>query len=179
MPQIFIKKLTGALGLMLTVSFLVFFFFLQIVPGDAAQIKLGMDGSPEAVQELRHQLGLDRPWPVRYLHWLGHVLAGDLGQSSVYGKPVAGLIAERLPATVSLVVFSLFISVVLALPLGVLAAVHANRLADYVCRILMQLGMAVPSFWVAIVLIIGFFSIYLPGFRQAATLVWERAPAGL
>ncbi len=179
MPQIFIKKVDRRFRAHVDRIVPCLFFFLQIVPGDAAQIKLGMDGSPEAVQELRHQLGLDRPWPVRYLHWLGHVLAGDLGQSSVYGKPVAGLIAERLPATVSLVVFSLFISVVLALPLGVLAAVHANRLADYVCRILMQLGMAVPSFWVAIVLIIGFFPFIFPGFRQAATLVWERAPAGL
>ncbi|WP_279538002.1 ABC transporter permease [Paenibacillus turpanensis] len=155
-----LKKLIGAAGLLLVVSFLTF-FVLHLIPGDAAQIKLGIDGSAEAVEAVQKELGLDRPWLLRYTDWLVQLLQGNLGQSQIYGQSVGALIADRLPLTAALMLLTMGISVAVAIPLGVWSAVKQNGWTDRLSRTVMQLGLAVPPFWVGIVLIF-LFALYIP-----------------
>lgn len=157
-----VKRGIGAIGLLLIVSFLTF-LILQLIPGDAAQLKLGIEGSPEALEAIRKQMGLDQPWYLRYLYWLTSFLAGNFGQSSIYGQPVRDLILQRLPVTFSLMLLTTLISTAVALPLGVWSAVRVNGWLDRFCSTFLQAGLAVPSFWVAILLILAF-SVYLPIF---------------
>jgi len=145
---------------------LVTFVVVQVVPGDPAQIILGTEAPPEALADLRAQLGLDRPLPLQYLSWLTGVLRGDLGVSLRHGRPVATLIAERLPVTLSLAILSLAPAVLLAVPLGILAATHQHSALDYGVLLLAQAGLALPSFWIGILLILLF------------ALSWRWLPSG-
>lgn len=145
---------------------LVTFVVVQVVPGDPAQIILGTEAPPEALADLRAQLGLDRPLPLQYLSWLTGVLRGDLGVSLRHGRPVANLIAERLPVTLSLAILSLAPAVLLAVPLGILAATHQHSALDYGVLLLAQAGLALPSFWIGILLILLF------------ALSWRWLPSG-
>lgn len=134
----------------------VTFAVVQVVPGDPAQLILGTEAPLEALADLRAQLGLDRPPLQQYLSWLSGVLRGDLGVSLRHGRPVATLIAERLPVTLSLATMSLALAVLLALPLGVLAAVRQHSALDYGVLVFAQAGLALPSFWIGILLILLF-----------------------
>jgi len=145
---------------------LITFVVVQVVPGDPAQIILGTEAPPEALADLRAQLGLDRPLPLQYLSWLTGVLRGDLGVSLRHGRPVATLIAERLPVTLSLAILSLAPAVLLAVPLGILAATHQHSALDYGVLLLAQAGLALPSFWIGILLILLF------------ALSWRWLPSG-
>ncbi len=145
---------------------LVTFVVVQVVPGDPAQIILGTEAPPEALADLLAQLGLDRPLPLQYLSWLTGVLRGDLGVSLRHGRPVATLIAERLPVTLSLAILSLAPAVLLAVPLGILAATHQHSALDYGVLLLAQAGLALPSFWIGILLILLF------------ALSWRWLPSG-
>ncbi|MGJ4943083.1 ABC transporter permease [Bradyrhizobium sp. HKCCYLS1011] len=135
---------------------LVIFLVLDALPGNAAQMLMGADASPEAVQALAVKLGLDQPLVVRYVHWLGGMAVGDLGNSYAYGTPVAGLIAERLVLTIPLAIMAMAITTALALAAGVYSAAHHNRLGDVGVMSLTQIGIALPSFWFAILLILLF-----------------------
>ncbi|MHB1653326.1 MAG: ABC transporter permease [Desulfitobacteriaceae bacterium] len=162
MYQYVLKRVLGSISLLFIVSFFTF-LVLHLLPGDAAQIKLGLVGSQESLVALRKAMGLDIPWYLQYFHWLRHALQGDLGQSAIYGIPVSELIAQRLPVTLSLMVLTMAMSVTLAFALGTLAAVRENSWIDRISRTVMQLGLAVPPFWVGIVLIL-LFSLLLPVF---------------
>ncbi|CCE08186.1 putative oligopeptide ABC transporter (permease protein) [Bradyrhizobium sp. STM 3843] len=135
---------------------LVIFLVLDALPGNAAQMLMGADASPEAVQALAVKLGLDQPLVVRYVHWLGGMVVGDLGNSYAYGTPVAGLIAERLVLTIPLAIMAMAITTALALSAGLYSAAHHNRLGDVGVMSLTQIGIALPSFWFAILLILLF-----------------------
>lgn len=145
---------------------LVTFVVVQVVPGDPAQLILGTEAPLEALANLRAQLGLDRPLPLQYLSWLGGILRGDLGVSLRHGRPVAALIAERLPVTLSLATLSLALAVLLAVPLGVLAAIRQHSALDYGVLVFAQAGLALPSFWIGILLILLF------------ALSWRLLPSG-
>ncbi|WP_407156200.1 ABC transporter permease [Bradyrhizobium sp. STM 3557] len=135
---------------------LVIFLVLDALPGNAAQMLMGADASPDAVRALTVKLGLDQPLLTRYVHWVGGMLVGDLGNSYAYGTPVAGLIAERLSLTIPLAILSTAITVVLALAAGIYTAANHNRLGDVGVMSLTQIGIALPNFWFAILLILLF-----------------------
>ncbi|MDQ7840481.1 MAG: ABC transporter permease [bacterium] len=133
----------------------VTFFALQVVPGDIAEIMLGVDARQEDLAQLRHELGLDRPLALRYLEWLGHMARGDFGMSISYREPVIRLIRARLPVTVSVAGSAMLLAIVAALPLGVIAARRAWSLVDLAVLAGSQVGLAVPAFWMGILLILG------------------------
>ncbi len=149
------RRLAGLAITLLVVS-LVIFAVMDLLPGDPASIMLGTSASPETLAALRHELGLDQPLLIRYGQWLAGVFSGNLGQSYTYGVPVAGLIVERLAVTLPLAMIAIVLSVVIALPLGVLAAARRGGIVDAIATVFAQISIAVPAFWVALLLIILF-----------------------
>lgn len=149
------RRLAGLVITLLVVS-LVIFAVMDLLPGDPASIMLGTSASPETLAALRHDLGLDQPLLFRYGQWLAGVFSGNLGQSYTYGVPVAGLIVERLAVTLPLALIAIVLSVLIALPLGVLAAARRGGIVDAIATVFSQISIAVPAFWVALLLIILF-----------------------
>ena len=159
----------------LLVTSLVVFLVLEILPGDPAQVMLGIDAQPETLAALRHQLGLDRPAAVRYVGWLVSLVTGDLGTSYTYSVPVTQLVVERLAITLPLAVIAMSLTTVLAIALGVYAAAHHNRLGDFGIMGLTQLGIAIPNFWFAILLIL-LFAVHLGWFSAGGFPGWAAGP---
>jgi peptide/nickel transport system permease protein len=149
------RRLAGLLLTLLAVSLLIF-AIMAVLPGDPAAITLGTSATPETLGALRHAMGLDQPLMLRYGKWLLGAATGDLGQSYTYGVPVAGLIVERLAVTLPLAVFAIVLSVAIAIPLGVAAAARRGGMIDILASIFAQMGVAVPGFWVGLLLIILF-----------------------
>jgi peptide/nickel transport system permease protein len=154
----------------------VTFIALQIIPGDIAQIMLGTDARPEDVTRLRRELGLDRPLAVRYVEWLGNLLRGDLGTSITYREPVGRLIVARLPVTYSVAFAAMLVAIGIALPLGIAAARRAWSPLDLTALVGSQLGLAVPTFWMGILLLLGF-AAALPIFPLQGYVGFTRDPA--
>jgi peptide/nickel transport system permease protein len=142
---------------------LAIFLLLKLTPGDPATAILGVQATPKEVTRVRHALGLDRPWWVQYGIWLGNILQGDLGVSYQNRRPVALLIAQRLPATVELAAASLLIATVFGVSVGVLSAVRRYSVADYIFTSFALFGISMPGFWFAIMLIL-IFALYLGWF---------------
>ncbi|AXV16280.1 peptide ABC transporter [Neorhizobium sp. SOG26] len=157
MIAILIRRIISLIVTLIVVSLLIF-TVMDLLPGDPASIMLGTSASPDTLAALRTQLGLDQPLPLRYLGWLSGVFQGDLGQSYTYGVPVAGLIAERLAVTIPLALMAVLLSILIAIPLGVQAARRHNGLFDYAVGLLSYVSIAVPAFWVGLLLIILFSS---------------------
>ena len=149
----------------------VVFAVLQLVPGDPALLMLGVNAQPDTLAALRGQMGLDQPVLARYLHWAAALARGDLGVSLTYARPVAELVAERLAVTLPLALLSLVISTALALPLGLLAAARRGRGGDWAVLGFSQLGVSMPSFWIAILLIL-LFSLTLHWFPAGGFPGW-------
>ncbi|MGX7678580.1 ABC transporter permease [Jatrophihabitans sp. DSM 45814] len=149
------------------------FLMVHVVPGDPARAALGAQASPQAVQELHQQLGLDRPLFVQYVSWLRGALHGDLGQSIMLTEPVTSLIRQRLGVTAELSFLALIESLVIAIPVSAISARWRGRVTDRVARMLVLAGIAVPSFWLAILLILAFHSV-LPvyGFEPLSAGLW-------
>ena len=153
---VFLLKRLTTFALTLLVASAVVFAVLELLPGNAAQVILGDTATPEAVAALQARLGLDRPAWQRYADWVGGWLQGRSADSVSYGSPTAELIAERLRVTVPLAVMAMALTTVLAITLGVYAASRHNRLGDVGVMAASQLGVAVPNFWFAILLILVF-----------------------
>lgn len=150
-----IKKIASLVITLLIISFVTFLAF-SVIPGDAAASKLGMDATEEQVEALREAMGLNDPVPVKYVRWLGNVLKGDFGDSYRYNMPVTQLISDRLGATLGLAFLSLALILVLSVPLSLLSAAKPNGAVDNVLTVLTQIGMAVPQFFLGIVLTLVF-----------------------
>ena len=150
-----VRRLAG-FGVTLALTSLLVFAVLELLPGNAAQIILGETATPESLQALEQKLGLDQPAWRRYLDWVGGLLQGQTGLSIAYETPTAELMAERLLVTLPLALLAMGITVLLALVLGVYAAAHRNRAGDVGVMALSQLGLSVPNFWLAILLILLF-----------------------
>lgn len=150
--------LRRVLGLLVTLvaASLIVFLVMNALPGDPVLVILGIDFTPDAQAALRSQLGLDAPLVARYLAWMAGLVHGDFGTSFTFGVPVAGLIAERLPLTLSLALLASAVTIVLALALGVLAASQHRRVGDWGVMALSQLGIAVPAFWLSMLLVLLF-----------------------
>jgi peptide/nickel transport system permease protein len=137
----------------LVVASLVVFAVLEILPGDPAQLMLGMNATPEALDALREQMGLDQPIVWRYLDWVGGLLILDFGRSYTYSVPVLELVTDRVGVSVPLALLALFLSTVIAIPVGIFSAERRGRASDAVTMGAAQLGVAVPNFWFALLLI--------------------------
>ncbi|MEO2177943.1 MAG: ABC transporter permease [bacterium] len=150
------RRLIGAIFVMWVVAMLVF-FMMRIVPGDPFEAMLFDTGDPAAAEELRKKFGLDQPAYIQYFKWQWNILHGEFG-FSIYGshQPVGRLIAEALPRTLSLAALSFFLAILIAVPAGIIAATRRNTGADYAVTIFAFIGLSMPEFWVAILLIIFF-----------------------
>ncbi|CAD2072299.1 ABC transporter permease [Phocicoccus pinnipedialis] len=148
-----IRRIASSIVLIIVVSF-VTFFMLMLIPGDAVEISLGTEATPERVTELRAALGMDAPWYTQYMSWFTHALAGDFGVSFTYGENVTTLLLSRLPVTLSLMLMAIVIAVPLALTIGVIAALKQNKTFDIIARTLMQMGDAMPQFWIALIFLV-------------------------
>jgi ABC-type transport system substrate-binding protein/ABC-type dipeptide/oligopeptide/nickel transport system permease component len=145
-----------SMALTLLAASVVVFAIIQVVPGDPAAYMLGLNANPEAVANLRHQMGLEGPAPQRYLAWLLGLLHGDLGVSYTYQTPVAGLMAERLAVSVPLAMLAMGLSVLIGAPIGALAAARRGGVADATVMGLTQIGVAIPNFWFGVLLVMAF-----------------------
>ena len=171
MALFLLKRLATLIATLIGAS-LVVFMVLEILPGDAAQMMMGPDASPDAVRALATKLGLDRPAPERYLDWVAGLLTGRLGDSFAYSTPVADLILERLSVTVPLALLAMALTCLVALCAGVYAAMRHNRLGDVGLMGLTQVGIAIPNFWFAILLIL-LFSVQLQWFSAGGFEGWD------
>jgi peptide/nickel transport system permease protein len=140
---------------LLGVSIIVF-FMVRAIPGDPAQILLGQQATNEQVQQLRANMGLDRPVVVQYAVFLRDAVTGDLGDSIVTGRPVTTELLVRFPATLELTVFAMFIAIAVGVPVGVISAVRQYSLLDKLTSVLALTGISIPIFWLAMVLILIF-----------------------
>ena len=176
MALFLLKRLSTLFATLLAASVVVF-VVLEILPGNAAQVLLGPDAAPEAVAELARQLGLDRSAWQRYWSWLAGLLRGDMGLSHAYGTAVGELIAERLLLTVPLALLAMLLASAIALAAGIYAAARHNRLGDVGVMALAQLGIAIPNFWFAILLIL-LFSVQLQWFSAGGFPGWTAEAGG-
>lgn len=179
MTQYAIKRVTLFVPTLLLVTMLVFALF-WIIPGDVAYLILGGGTDDESSQvslvqleQLRHELGLDQPIYTQYGYWVWDLLRGDLGTSIWYETPVWEELQDRFVVTIELAVMSILMAFAVAIPLGVISAVKQDTPTDYTSRLIALVGIAMPTFWVAIMLIYGlaYFVGWLPPLRYAA--LWD------
>ena len=147
------KRLLIAIPSLLIASLIVF-TLPRLLPGDAVQLMLAEKAYAKDVDELRAKLGLDRPLAVQYVEWLGRVAQGDLGESLWTRRPVLQELGQRLPITLELAFFALAFALLIALPVGVISAARADTLQDYLARSAAIVGLSVPGFWLATLLIV-------------------------
>jgi peptide/nickel transport system permease protein len=171
MSVFFLKRLITLIATLVGASIVVF-LVLEVLPGNAAQVLLGPDASAQAVQALAVKLGLDRPAPERYWEWITGMLHGDLGLSYAYSSPVSDLVRERLAVTVPLAVMAMALTSLIALSAGIYAAARHNKLGDVSVMGLSQIGIAIPNFWFAILLIL-LFSVHLRWFSAGGFPGWD------
>lgn len=153
---LFLLRRLLTLATTLALASVVVFAVLELLPGSAAEMILGDTATPEAVQALSRRLGLDRPALQRYGDWVGGLLQGRTADSISYGEPTSGLILERLAVTAPLALLAMLVTTLLALSLGIYAAARHNGLADLGVMAASQVGIAIPNFWFAILLILLF-----------------------
>jgi len=165
------RRVAAFVATLFFVSVLVF-VVIRILPGDPALLIMGTEGSPEVAARLRESLGLNRPLPVQYADWLGRALRGDLGMSIQYDVPVGRLIVSRLPVTLPLTGLAALFMIGIAVPLGLYAATRHRRAGDYLAMVVSQLGLAVPSFWAGLLLIL-LFSVRLGWVQSGGFTEWS------
>jgi len=171
MSLFLVKRLITLIATLVGTSVVVF-LVLEILPGNAAQILMGPDAAPDVVAALARKLGLDRTPLERYWDWAGGLLRGELGLSHAYSVPVGELVLERLTLTVPLALLAMLFTTLLALAAGIYAAARHNKLGDVSIMGLTQIGIAIPNFWFAILLIL-LFSVHLRWFSAGGFPGWE------
>ena len=143
--------------LVIAIMSMIVFAIIRMIPGDPAVVMLGPEGaSPETIRALRRDMGLEEPLAVQYALWLGRVVRGDLGRSFMSKMPVGFLIRKSLPATLHLATVALVIALLVSLPAGILAAVRPHSWVDHLCTSFAVAGVAMPGFWLAIMLVLAF-----------------------
>ncbi|MFQ6089888.1 MAG: ABC transporter permease [Candidatus Bipolaricaulia bacterium] len=173
--EAYVLRRLSALIVTLFLISLIVFLVLRVIPGDPAQLILGTEADQATLAKLRAKLGLDRPILVQYLDWLKGIVTGDLGWSIHYNLPVAGLIASRLAVTGPLALLALLFTVIIAIPLGIYAATHHNRLGDYGVMVASQLGISIPEFWLGILFIL-LLAVQWHWFPAGGFPGWTRSP---
>ncbi len=168
-----IRRLLQTLIVVFGVSIVA--FGMLFLTGDPTEVILGEAADRMTVaqiQEFRTQRGFDRPWYVQYFSFVGNALQGDFGYSFIRHKPAYEVIAERLPATIQLASFAFVLSLIVSIPLGVLAATRAHKPADYIVSVLALVGQSIPSFWLGILLIL-LFGVYLRWLPISGSGTWQ------
>lgn len=168
----YVTKRLGSLCLSLIVASLVIFACIEIVPGDPASFMLGINAQPDTIQALRVELGLDQSLAQRYLGWVGGLLGGDMGTSYTYRTPVSDIVKDRLQVSLPLALYALMLTVVVAFPVGILAAARRGSVTDITVMGATQLGVAIPNFWFAILMVI-LFAINLRWFSAGGFPGWD------
>ena len=151
---------------------LIIFLLLDLLPGDPARFILGINATPEAVAALRVQMGLDAPAHERFFDWVMGLLWGDLGQSHTQGLPVAELVTERMAVTLPLALIAMVVSVVIGLPIGIVAAMRRGKTTDTALMVLAQTGVAVPNFWFGMLLTL-LFAVTLRWMPTGGFVPWQ------
>ena len=162
----------GSLLASLVVASLVIFAVVEVVPGDPASFMLGLNAAPETVAALRAELGLNGGVVQRYFAWVTGLIVGDFGTSYTYRVPVSELVSARLWVSLPLTIYALILSTLIAIPVGVLAASRRGGVADYGVMGATQLGIAVPNFWFAMLLVL-IFAIKLRWFSAGGFAGWD------
>jgi peptide/nickel transport system permease protein len=175
--SLFLLRRLATFCITLAVASMLVFAVLELLPGNAAEVILGETATPESVAALQAKLGLDRPPLTRYLDWVGGLLRGETAMSISYDTPTAELIAERLQVTLPLALMAMALTVVLALTLGVYAASRHNKLGDVGVMAASQLGIAIPNFWFAILLIL-LFAVKLQWVSAGGFAGWSEEDGG-
>ncbi|TDQ64016.1 peptide/nickel transport system permease protein [Maritalea mobilis] len=170
-----IQRLLGV-ALTLLVAAALIFFLLDVLPGDPARFMLGINASDEALNALRQQLGLDQPAFVRFGQWLMGLFTGDLGMSASQRAPIAELILERMQLSLPLAFGALVLSTLIGLPLGILAAQNQGKIGDAGLMGLAQIGIAIPNFWFAMLLVV-VFAVTLKWLPPGGFVPWAENPA--
>lgn len=152
MAQYVLRRLIATVPILLGVTIVVF-LFLHLIPGDPARVILGERATPEALEQVREELGLNDPLYVQYFRFLGRLLRGDLGRSIVSNTRVSRELATRFPATIELAVAAMLIAVVVGVPAGIISAARQYSLFDHVSMIVALLGVSMPVFWLGLMLI--------------------------
>jgi len=150
--KVILKRLLNAIPLLFMIS-IIAFLLIKLAPGDPIQSFVTPDMHPDDVARIRKSLGLDQPIHIQYMMWLQNTLSGNLGYSIISKRPVLDMIVERLPATIGLMGASLIVSLVIAIPLGMLTAVKKNTFFDRIANFISYIGISIPSFWFALLLI--------------------------
>ncbi|HEX7101121.1 MAG TPA: ABC transporter permease [Nitrolancea sp.] len=167
MGRFIVRRLLQAIPLLIGISIVVF-LMIYLAPGDASQFAISERANEQQVQQYRHYLGLDLPWYRQYLRIVGNWGRGNLGTSIIQRRPVSTIILERLPRTVELLGLSTLFSLLLAIPIGIISAVRQYSLADHTVTVVSFIGIAIPSFWLAIMMIL-LFSVKLHWFPTSGT----------
>lgn len=170
MKKYVVKRLLQLIPILLVITFLSF-GMMRLAGSDAVLQKMentGMAVSQEVIDNARAELGLDKPFLTQYFVWLGNLLTGDMGTSYISGEEVFPTFLSKLPATLLLTAVSIFLTIVISIPLGILAAVKQNRFTDYLIRVCSFLGNSMPNFFVALLLMY-FLSIRMPIFPVIAS----------
>ena len=160
-----IKKVISMIITLVVVSLCVFLAF-SIIPGDPALKKLGTEASPELIAQTREQMGLNDPVIVRYFRWFGAFLQGDMGKSYNYSVPVAGMILNKIPITLTMAIMPFLLTIVVSIPMGIITAKHEGGILDRVVTVINQVIMAVPPFFSGILITFIFgmiFKLFKPG----------------
>jgi peptide/nickel transport system permease protein len=152
----YLLRRAGAMVPVIGVVSVVVFSLIHLTPGDPVSIMLREEADPATAATLRRQLGLDRPLPFQYLRWLGRAVQGELGRSIRTNQPVTDAIRQRVPVTLSLAATALLVALVIGLPAGILAALRRNSVVDVAATLVAISGVSLPSFWLAILLILVF-----------------------
>lgn len=150
-----LNRARSSLVVLLVVS-IITFVVLMIIPGDPAQLVLGTEATKDAIAQLHTAMGLDKPYYVQYGNWLIKFLKLDMGTSYIYGESVTALIFKSLPVTLSIALFSVIIASFFAIMFGTISAIKKDSITDYFSRSIMQLGTAIPSFWIGMVFVVFF-----------------------
>ncbi|MEW6548844.1 MAG: ABC transporter permease [Spirochaetota bacterium] len=151
------RRLLSLIPVLLGVSIIVF-FMVRLIPGSALQMYLGtqVEATPEQMEELRRLFGEDKPIPLLYVEWLGRVIQGDFGYSLRTSRPILPDILQRLPLSIEITLFALFLALAIGIPLGIAAALRQNPFTDVLIRVTGLLGLSLPQFWLASLMVIAF-----------------------
>lgn len=171
-----IRRFILLITTILLVSMITFGVF-QILPGDPVRTMLGTEADPTQIENLRSELGLDRPLYEQYGDWMKGLLTGELGNSIRFSMPVKDLLFDRLPVTMSLAGLTLIIVLTISLPLGMFAARRQNKLSDVSLSTVTQIGMAVPSFWLGMMLIL-YVGMKFSFFKISGYIPWSQSVSG-
>lgn len=168
----FIARRLLSLALTLLVASVIIFLAIEVVPGDPASVMLGVNAQPDTVEALKQELGLNVSKPTRYFNWITGMLTGDFGISYTYRTPVRGMIADRIVISFPLALYALLLSTLIAFPAGILAATRRGAVADITIMGTTQLGIAIPNFWFAMILVL-LFAVKLQWFPAGGFPGWE------